>query len=233
MSGPGFDPSNREDWDENDWERFLRRADARTAKYQELFETLIHHPKRDILIAQEMGWEQDVMECGGDPLYCPDCAKRDYCEAYEMSRLMMEPQAIEDDPDAADLIASFEQIRDIDAYRESHDFAVRLEECLAKSNPEWIEDEDARGMVFSAQMVPAQIAGGHGIGYGRDSLCGNIANCKRALDSLRTCLEQFHHLRDRGVLASQDAALIEEAAQCVTQEIGRWVENLRARIWWQ
>lgn len=233
MPGPDFDSANRDDWDENDWERFLRRADARTAKYQELFETLVHHPERDILIAQEMGWDKEVLECGGDSSNCPDCEKRECCEAYELSRLMMEPQTIEDDPDAAELIASFEQIRDIDAYRESHDFALRLEECFDHSFPEWIDDEEARGMVFSAQMVPAQIAGGHGIGYGRDSLCGNIANCKRALENLRSCMDHFRRLRDRGIILRDDASRIEHTARRVTEEIDRWIESLRARIWWR
>ena len=30
-----------DDWDEEDWERFLQKADVRTAKYLELFEHCI------------------------------------------------------------------------------------------------------------------------------------------------------------------------------------------------
>jgi hypothetical protein len=233
MSGPGFDPCDREDWDENDWERFLRRADARTAKYQELFETLIHHPRRDMLIAREMGWQEDVRDCGGDPNHCPDCPKREMCEAYEMSRLMMEPGEIEDDPDAADLISSFDQLREIDAYLQSHDFAVHLEDCVAKRFPGWLDDEEARATIFAAQMVPAQIAGGHGIGYGRDSLCGNIANCKRAMSSLKNCVDHLRRLQHRGLLVGGEMAALDENAEGVAREIDRWIEDLRARVWWR
>ena len=43
-----------DDWDEEDWERFLQKADVRNAKYMELFETLHNHPDCDDLIAKEM-----------------------------------------------------------------------------------------------------------------------------------------------------------------------------------
>lgn len=233
MSGPAFDPSDREDWDENDWERFLRRADARTAKYQELFETLIHHPNRELLIAREMGWEREILECEGDPTQCPACWKRDTCEAYEMLRLMSEPEAIESDPDAEDLIASFEELRHIPAYVNAHDFALRVEDCISKRFPKWLEDDEARTTVFAAQMAPAQIAGGHGIGYERDSLCGNIANCKRALESLNSCLEQLQRIRRRGLIAMEDCADLGAEAGRLSVEIRRWIEDLRSRIWWR
>jgi len=225
--------SQRDEWDEYDWEHFLRRADARTAKYQELFETLSHHPERDSLIAHEMGWEQDLKECGGNPKTCPSCAKRVECEAYEMLRLMSEPETIEDDPDADDLIACFEQLRGIPAYTCSQEFAARLEDKLTARVPSWAEDEDARAAIFSAQLVPAQVAGGHGIGYERDSLCGNIANCKRALLSLKTSVTQLKKVQAKGLLASDESGSLCAEAQRVSIEINRWVESLRARIWWR
>ena len=43
-------------WDEYDWERFLQQQDSKTERYMELFEKYIDDPKRDQIIAQEMGW---------------------------------------------------------------------------------------------------------------------------------------------------------------------------------
>ena len=43
-------------WDEYDWERFLQQQELRTEKYMELLEKYLNHPRRDELIAQEMGW---------------------------------------------------------------------------------------------------------------------------------------------------------------------------------
>ena len=233
MLEPVFDAPDYEEWDENDWERFLQRADARTAKFQELFETLIHHPNRDRLIAQEMGWEEELRECGGATSQCPSCDKRFTCEAYEMLRLMSEPERLDDDPDAEDLVSCFEQLREIPAYVSAQDFATQLEDLLEQRMRKWSEDEEARRAVFAAQMVSAQVAGGHGIGYERDSLCGNIANCKRALRSLQACRDQLPILQQRRLILPGDLlALLAEAEQ-VSAEIRRWIESLRARIWWR
>jgi hypothetical protein len=233
MLEPVFDAPDYQEWDENDWERFLQRADARTAKFQELFETLVHHPHRDRLIAHEMGWEEDLEECGGSTSKCRSCDKRFDCEAYEMLRLMSEPECLEDDPDTEDLVGCFEQLREIPAYVLAQDFATRLEDLLEQRMRKWGGDEDARRAVFAAQMVSAQVAGGHGIGYERDSLCGNIANCKRALRSLDACREQLPILMERCLIFPDDLCALSAQARQVSAEISRWIESLRSRIWWR
>ncbi len=43
-------------WDEYDWERFLQQQDQKTEKYMELLERYIDDPRRDQIIAREMGW---------------------------------------------------------------------------------------------------------------------------------------------------------------------------------
>ncbi len=62
-------------WDEFQWERFLQQQDRKTERYLELLEKYIDHPKRDQLIAQEMGWslaeetelsDEDLVEAVGD-----------------------------------------------------------------------------------------------------------------------------------------------------------------------
>jgi hypothetical protein len=233
MLEPVFDAPGHEEWDENDWERFLQREDVRTAKFQELFETLSHHPRRDQLIAHEMGWESNLQDCGGATPGCASCDKRFDCEAYEMFRIIAEPESVENDPDATDLINCFEQLREIPAYTRAQDFATRLEDLLARQLRRPGGEEDARTAVFAAQLVPAQVAAGHGIGYERDSLCGNIANCKRALRSLDACREQLPLLMERRLIFPDDLCALSAEARRVSVEIGRWIENLRARIWWR
>lgn len=232
MLDPVFDAPGRDEWDEFDWERFLQRADARTAKYQELYETLAKHPNRDLLIAHEMGWEEDLRRCGGER-NCPSCAERFDCEAYELQRLMADPQSMSEDPDADELIACFEQLRDVPAYCRAQEFATALEEKFRAGVPRWADDEEARNAAFHAQMVPAQIAGGHGIGYERDSLCGNIANCKRALRSLEQCMEGMAALCARGMLNASDVEQMRRLATAVDREVTCWIDQLRGRIWWR
>jgi len=232
MLEPVHNSPSREDWDEHDWERFLQRADVRAAKFQELFETLLNHPDRDRIIAREMGWEHNQREWGCDTRDCASCDMRFDCEAYEMLRLMSEPESVEEDPDTESLIACFEEVREIPAYRVANDFAGRLEDALRRHAPQSISNEEVRNILFAAQMAPAQIAGGHGIGYDRDSLCGNIANCKRALHSFSGCLDSLHELQERQVLPPSTVNELRAAATSVATAIEHWIESLRARVWW-
>jgi len=233
MLKPIHNAADREDWDEHDWERFFQHADVRAAKYQELYETLEDHPGRDEIIAHEMGWEEALAECGGADRNCSSCERRFECEAYEMLLLTREPESMENDPDVDELLACFEQVRRMPAYNSAQGFAERVEEAFRKHVCRFIEDEDVKGALLAAQMVSARIAGGHGIGYERDSLCGNIANCKRALRSLSACLERIQELGTRGILPTGVAAALQRAAASVSAEIERWIESLRAMIWWR
>ena len=76
-----------DDWDEEDWERFLQKADVRTAKYLELFETLHDHPECDHIIAKEMGWSQKFEDCDYDNESCGNCARSNECYIYEINQI--------------------------------------------------------------------------------------------------------------------------------------------------
>jgi hypothetical protein len=50
------------DWNEHDYERFLKESDARTEKYGELLDKYGGSDESDAKIAQEMGWDRDLTE---------------------------------------------------------------------------------------------------------------------------------------------------------------------------
>ena len=50
------EPPEEKEWDEFDYEKFMRESDARTDKYSELLDEYLDHPDRDKIIAKEMGW---------------------------------------------------------------------------------------------------------------------------------------------------------------------------------
>ena len=232
-TAPNLPDPNRDDWDEHDWERFLQRADVRSAKYQELFETLLDHPERDTIIAREMGWDKTRKSWGCDETECRRCDTRFECESYELLQSMNEPEAMPDDPEADDLMACFDEMDTIEAYRVANDFAARFEDYLREKAPEWIVDEEVREALFSAQMVPAKIAGGHGIGYEKDALCGNIANCKRAMRDLKECIEKIEGVLNREILDPADTKQLLTEAKAAERELDRWIETLRAKVWWR
>lgn len=51
-----------EEWDEHDYERFFKAADARTDKYAELLDKYGHSEEAHEIIAREMGWIRDLTE---------------------------------------------------------------------------------------------------------------------------------------------------------------------------
>ncbi|HEY8671343.1 MAG TPA: hypothetical protein VIL63_10925, partial [Terriglobales bacterium] len=51
-------------WDEYEWERFLQQQDRKTEKYMELLEKYIDDPRRDEIVAREMGWCHSTDETG-------------------------------------------------------------------------------------------------------------------------------------------------------------------------
>ena len=53
-------------WDEYEWERFLQQQDQKTEKYMELLEKYIDDPRRDEIVAREMGWCHITEETGND-----------------------------------------------------------------------------------------------------------------------------------------------------------------------
>ena len=72
------------------------------------------------------------------------------------------------------------------------------------------------------------------MGYEKDSLCGNIANCKRSLKSAKVCVYSlFEIVRAKSAFPESDInSLISEAIK-VEREIMKWIEYLRSRIWWR
>jgi hypothetical protein len=52
------DPES-EDWDEHDYEKFMKESDARTTKYMELLDKYGDSDEAEELIAKEMGWDRE------------------------------------------------------------------------------------------------------------------------------------------------------------------------------
>lgn len=225
---PVREPHPNEEWNEEQWERFLQRADARAAKFQELLETLVDHPEGDRIIAQEMGWNIKSLSCAEEGA-CLQCDRRADCEAYEMMLLADDSQRAEENPDVDDLTACFDELENVPAYTLSRSFAEEVCAFLRSRAAARIDDEDVRSALLCSMTTPAQIAGGHGIGYDGDAINGNIANCKRARRNLATCSEALHQLDLRGLIDGADIARLRARAKEVDRAIGLWIDSLRRR----
>ena len=229
---------NRHEWDEEAWERFFRREDARMAKFKELFDTLADHPAREGIVMREMGLEDVSTQCQKNHGNCPQCEHRHDCELHEMRRLLEWPENLDDDPEAADILASFEEAKRLPVYQKAHVFSTLLQHYFAPvceknacPNPsERRARSDAKSeqvwmLLDAASMVPAQVAGGHGIGYEGDYIRGNIANCKRALSNATRCRECLRQIN----LPVADAKALVKSANDLCAVLAGWIEALRAR----
>ncbi|MFQ5963725.1 MAG: hypothetical protein ACE5KZ_05520 [Candidatus Scalinduaceae bacterium] len=202
-----------EDWDEDDWERFLQKADVRTAKYLELFETLHNHPDCDELVAKEMGWYHK-----GN-----DCEKNDECQAY-INNLQYD-EIIEED---------IEDVKKIPAYKKSYEFYIKLNKYFKNKNKKDVDiDEDVMDAISASAFVSAKVAGGHGMGYEKDSLCGNIAICKRALKNAKICIYSLEKLRAKALFPENEINILISDGVRIKHEVTKWIDELRSRIWWR
>ena len=89
---------------------------------------------------------------------------------------------------------------------------------------------NAELLFLSAGKVGANLAGGHGLGYDDESICGNIVKCRWALSDCEFCREMLEQLHQRTGQKTY-AKLVEESrrlADAVRERIAR----LRKRVWW-
>jgi hypothetical protein len=211
---PPFESTNREGWDEDDWEEHFAQQDILSAKYQELFETLCDHPSRDEVIAAELHWRlpEDI---------CSECTDPRCDEWLDDDG----PEAVSDDP--------VEELGRIPAYSLAERYVDAIETALSEHALDFEDDAEAAVVYRAAGEVADRVGGGHFIGYERDSLCGNIACCRRALASLTECFEGLLALRKRGALPARDADRLLARGQRVGDAIAERIEELRSKIWWR
>jgi hypothetical protein len=89
---------------------------------------------------------------------------------------------------------------------------------------------NAELLYLSAGKVGANLAGGHGLGYDDEFICGNIVKCRWALSDCEFCREMLEQLHQQTGEATyrQLAEDSRKLADAVRERIAR----LRKRVWW-
>src|ERR1051325_404203 len=88
---------------------------------------------------------------------------------------------------------------------------------------------NAELLYLSAGKVGANLAGGHGLGYDEDSICGNIVKCRWALADCEFCREMLEQLHQRTGEAKY-AGLVEESRR-LAESVRDRIARLRKRVW--
>jgi hypothetical protein len=179
------------EWDEHDYEKFMKECDARTDKYMELQEKYGDSDEAEAKIAKEMGWDrEDPSSHEGFGAAGEDEDERMSVE--EMNRICEEaanepPPEPEPHREGLDWIRTARgDIRHPLQYR-CHESAMKVwHECDELGLKE-SEDNDLQQFVFEFQTTGVKLGGAlHGIARGRGPRDGafTVAYLKRALDHL-------------------------------------------------
>ncbi len=216
------EPFDEQPWNEEQWERFLHRSDVRSAKFGELLETLMDHPDRDEIIAREMGWDrgdQDDDQDDESEIELPDIQDVGTDEELEEFERRRE-----------------ESLNAIPAYVRGFEWGTKVHKALEKylKGSEEPDPDDPLVVAFSDSLVvTAKIAGGHGMGYDEEVLCGNIVCCKRSLEAADRSVAALEELAQRGTVPAETIQPLLEEGKLIRDLVQQHIAHLRSRVWWQ
>lgn len=232
---PGDDRWDDEIWDEERWEAFLRESDRRTDRYMELmYGFLKRHPRPDARDADALAqWKATLRRFLRD--------KGWQREDIILPFLWLEEEEPDDDwagfeAPAGDGLADdawtpdpVDDILHVPVYGQASALATDVLDW-AHGLAVGAKDSTLVQYCACATQITAYIARGHGFGFERDALGGNIACAKRALAVANAALALLREMRHAPYMdASQYRRLYEQTYE-VRNALGLYVQELRERF---
>jgi hypothetical protein len=171
------------EWDEHDYEKFMKECDARTDKYMELQEKYGDSPEAEEKIAKEMGWLRELTE---------EEAETERQRIEEMNRAC-EEAANEPVPEPEPHREGIDWIRTADGdirhplQHRCSESAMKFWHQTDELGLEKLEDQDLDQFIFEFQTTGVKLGGAlDGIAHGHGPHDGafTVAYLKRALDHL-------------------------------------------------
>ena len=217
-----------EEWDEHDYERFMKECDARTDKYGELLEKYGDSDEAEAKISKEMGWHRELTDD----------------EAEERDRWI-------DEMNCACEEALKELLPEPDPHREGIDW-VRTEDgdlrhplqhrCYENAMKFWhqakalgmerLADKDLDDFVFEFQTTSVKLAGaldGIAQGYGRDDSAFTVAYLKRALAHLYKAQAGLEAVAPKNLLPNEMIGEAREEIFHIREQILELMNRFRGR----
>lgn len=188
MAGNWGEPERM--WDEYDWERFLQQQDGKTEKYMQLLETYLDDPRRDEIIAREMGWTQLLDE-------------KDWSAEVDA---LLDETAGEEEPEVDNVAASGETFQEHDLYRAAFDLTLWIDQ-LFDQNATLQNEPAAVKLATHAALASAKLAAALS-GDHLDEIGMTIAYLKRALKAITTSMTAAAQLRKNAKLISRPEYLV-------------------------
>ncbi|HEY5909944.1 MAG TPA: hypothetical protein VJA21_05000 [Verrucomicrobiae bacterium] len=239
-------PPEDKEWDEFDYEKFMRECDARTDKYGELLDKYMDHPDRDRIIAREMGWttleealEAEEMDKEDRPAdkqaEAPDALNFEPGEEETDQHALEVPDDIpEPVPDPA--TEGIDWVRKEDGHV-SHPLALRAFEDgaafwhkLKELGLEKLEDEDLGDLLHEYRTTSAKLAGAlNSLAYGRHLTQGPfvVACLKRALGHLHAAQAALEKVVDKKLLPTETTSGLRGEFFALREDVLKLMEEFR------
>jgi hypothetical protein len=228
---------------EAEWEQMFRESDARAARYSDLLETLIDHPDRDAIIEKEMGWGDDEDDEPSAPEELEQLRKDGFNSSEELEQWKIDTlNAACEAAAGGNGEGDEEEVEKLPVYNLAVEVGLDIHKKLSPYLKKHWSDEkedytdetgERLGEVYTNSLaIGAKIAGGHGMGYDDESLCGAIVKFRIALDAAKSCERGLTELSDE---KSLPANLVGGVMPDLKKVIGLLEESItlmRARVWW-
>jgi hypothetical protein len=245
-----WDPDADDRWDEEQWEAFFRENDKRVDRYMALLhDFLARHPRppaddaralarwKDHLrrFVERKGWTRDDIAL---PFLWLSDEEDDEAAAFfafgdalddEEDDGFDDDLLFDDDPFFEDDLDPLDDFRHLPIYQ--HAFEVTTEVLdWADTVPGDIKDGAFVQFCALVTRIPANIAKGHGLGYEREMLGGNIACAKRALHAANDALDALRQLKREPYLDLPTYQRLAETVYELRNALGLYVQDLRHRF---
>jgi hypothetical protein len=213
------------EWDEHDYEKFMKECDARTDKYMELREKYGDSDEAEAKIAKEMGWISE------------DEAENERISVEEMNRIT-EEALNEPLPEPEPHREGIDWIRTANGdiwhplQHRCHESAMKFRRECDELDIDKSEDDDLQQFVFEFQTTGAKLAGAlHGIARGRGSRDGafTVAYLKRALDHLHQAQAGLEAVVPKKLLPEKMVAAARKELFEIREGILKLMDEFRGR----
>lgn len=217
-----------EQWDEHDYEKFLKESDARTDKYMELLEKYGDSDEAQEKIAKEMGWARELTE---------EEAEAEWQRIEEINRACQEALD-EPEPEPEPHREGIDWVRtrhgDV-AHPLQHrcaESALKFWKKADKAGMEKLADEDLNRFVFEFQTTAAKLAGAldgiaRGGGFADDAF--TVACLKRALDHLHKSQSGLEAVAPKKILPARTIAEARKELFGIREGILKLMDEFRGR----
>ena len=211
---------DKEDWDEHDYEHFLKESDALTDKYMELRDKYGDEENSEELIAREMGWEERE-------------SNEDESIDWDEAQSAMDEEELKPDP----LTEGKDWIR-TDKGDIRHPLQhLCFERAIAfgndiKDEPDLDTPEELANLRFEYQMTAVKMAGAlNSLAYGRGlhSPAFTTASLKRALSHLHKAQKLLVLVEEQALIPAEIGSRVRTEFFEIREGILKLMDEFRGR----